>query len=43
MNDISRSKNKGLSEDRKEILRILLAVVVMAIIFWVMLLILSVP
>jgi hypothetical protein len=43
MNNTAKSKKKELSEDRKEMIRILLAFVVMAIIFWFMLISSSVP
>jgi hypothetical protein len=42
MKNSLKANNKELSEDRKELIRILLAFVVMAIIFWFMLISLSV-
>jgi hypothetical protein len=36
-NNATKSMNKELSEDRNEIMRILVAIVVMTIIFWFML------
>jgi hypothetical protein len=42
MKNALKANNKELSEDRKEMIRILLAFVVMAIIFWFMLISLSV-
>jgi hypothetical protein len=43
MKNTPKTKNKKLSEDRKEMIRILLAFVVMGIIFWFMLISSSVP
>jgi hypothetical protein len=43
MDNIPKTTNEELLEDRKELIRILLAFVVMAIIFWVMLISLSAP
>lgn len=43
MKNTAKTQSKKLSEDRKEMIQMLLAFAVMAIIFWFMLISLSVP